>query len=96
MTSVQMLLSFIFSPDSRQVFACFLKTVAQLLYDIPMSGTNFLHHKFTKSLLRQVRDTVDTCTKVVRLSHDISVDSNGVGAHAHYCDASCLQKIVLD
>ena len=41
MTFVRMSLSFIFSPDSRGVFACFLKTVTQLLYNIRTSVANF-------------------------------------------------------
>ena len=64
---IRMSLSFVFSPDSREVFACFLKTVARLSYDIRTSVATFLHCKFVKSSRRQVRDI---CTNVVRLSHE--------------------------
>ena len=73
MTIVRMSLSFIFSPDSREVFACFLKTVERL-----SCRTTFVRHsyecseiishcKFAESSRRQVRDTR---ANDVRLSHD--------------------------
>ena len=65
MTFVRMLLSLIFSPDSCEVFACFLKTVARLSYNICMSVMKILHRKFAKISGQQVRDTH---TNVVRLS----------------------------
>ena len=54
-TLVRVSLSFIFSPDSLEVFPCFLKTVARPSYDIQIS-----HCKFVKISRRQVRDTRET------------------------------------
>ena len=64
---LRMSVSFIFSPDSHQVFACFLKTVTQLSYFIRTSVTKISYCKFAKILWQQVRDT---CTNVVRRSHN--------------------------
>ena len=61
MTLVRMSLSFIFLPDSREVFACFLKTVTRLSYDIRTSVAKISHCKFANISWRQVRDT---CTKI--------------------------------
>ena len=51
------LISFISSPDGREVFACFLKTVARPSYDIHTSVAKISHCKFAKISRRQVRDT---------------------------------------
>ena len=60
-----------FSPDSREVFACFLKTVARPSHDTRMtfvaSVSRILHCLFVKNSRRQVRDTR---TNVARPSHD--------------------------
>ena len=61
MAFVQMCLSFIFMPDGRTLFACFLKTVVRRLsYDIHMSVAKLLHCKFNKlrndRFERQLRD----------------------------------------
>ena len=55
-----MALSFIFSPDSREIFA-------RLLRDIRTSVAKISHCKFAKISRRQVRDTL---TNVARPSHD--------------------------
>ena len=59
-TFVRMSLSFIFSPDSREIFTCCLKTVARPSCD---TRTTFVrvspiisHCKFAKISRRQVRD----------------------------------------
>ena len=51
-----MSLSFIFSPDSHEVFAYFLKTVAQVSYDIRTSVAKFSHCKFAKISRRHSYD----------------------------------------
>ena len=62
-----MSLSIIFSPDSPKLFACFLKTVMRLSYDIHTSVTNFPLCKFALILRRQACDIL---TNIVRLSHN--------------------------
>ena len=71
-TFVRMSLCFIFSQDSRELFACFLKNIARQSYDCRTTfvrvSRNFRIVNSTKISRRlQVRDT---CTNVVRLSHD--------------------------
>ena len=63
-----MSLSSIFSPDSREVFVCFLKTVVRYSYDNHTSVAKFSHRKFAKISRRTVRDS--RMNDAVRLSHD--------------------------
>ena len=57
-----MLLSFIFSPDGSDLFACFLKTVTQLLLNSDESIANLSHCKFPKISWRQICDNLSTLT----------------------------------
>ena len=50
-----MSLSFIFSTDSRMMFACFLKTVTRLSYDI-RTGVAKIHQNFTATASRQLHE----------------------------------------
>ena len=59
--------SFIASPDSLEVFACFLKTIVRHLYVIYTSVAKFWHSKFAKISGQQVRDIR---MNILRLSHD--------------------------
>ena len=63
MTFVRMLLGFIFSPHSHEVFSC---VFLRLLHDIRTSVLKYSHCKFTKRSQRQIHDTP---TIVVRLLH---------------------------
>ena len=67
---LRMLVSFIFSPDYREVFACFLKTVTQLSYYIRMSVTKISYCKFTKfcgnRFATLARTSYDCRTKVLQ------------------------------
>ena len=62
-----MSLCFIFSPDSREVFTCLLKTVVGQSHNIRMSVTKISHCKFAKISRRQV---CDTHTNGAQQSHD--------------------------
>ena len=79
---IRMSLSFIISPDSLEMFACFRKTVARLSYDIRRSFAKILHCKFAKVSRHEVRNTR---MKVVRLSHDsrVTVLRNILAQNSH-------------
>ena len=63
MTFIRMSLSFIFSPDSREVFACFLKTVVQPSYD---TRTTFVRVLQKIGIVNSPKFRGDTRTTVLR------------------------------
>ena len=63
----RLLNSFIFLPVSRDVFVCFLKTVARLSYDIRMTIIRVSRNVRIVNSRRHVRNSR---MNAVRLSHD--------------------------
>ena len=53
-------LSFSFWPDSCEIFACFLKTVAGLPYDICTSVAKFSHSTGSRHAVRLSHDSLAT------------------------------------